>query len=81
MTKQRSNKPTLLDLLEYYMGDGSEYSPYALREAIAQDHQRFHSDATISRRMRDLRDRGYELSWRFAKNTSLTLYKIKKVDL
>lgn len=81
--KNRVKKQSITDLIEQYMSDGCEWSAYALRDAIFEDHRRYHSDGTISRRMRDLRDRGYELSWRYSKlhteASHLTLYKISKV--
>jgi len=67
-------KKSLYDLLKAIMLGGEEYTPYELQEILKCEYGRFHSDGTITRMLRLLRDEGIDLQWRYSHKGSRTTY-------
>jgi len=77
--KPPKSKRSLDELVEAIMLDGNEYSPYELQEILKCEYNRFHSDGSITRSMRSLREKGYKLLWRYShKNSRNTYYWLTK---
>lgn len=65
---------SIADILREILSDGNEYSPYELQEILKCEHQRFHSDGTITRKLRELRQKGCEIMWRYSHKGSRNTY-------
>lgn len=73
-------KLTIVDAVEEIMQDEKEYTIYEVRAILIKEYNKFHSDGTVSRAMRSLRDRGYELDWKFKTGSSTTIYWVRKLN-
>jgi len=72
-------RQSLPELIEIIMSDGAEYTPYDVREALIKEFNRYHSDGTVSRSMRHLRERGWDMHWRYkGEGSATTLYRIER---
>ncbi len=76
----KTKKQSIVDIIEELMLDGREWTIPQVRDELIK-RNRFHLDGTVSRRMRELRERGYELTHRHEDGRRTTYYKIKKIKV